>query len=58
MMQCVFYHPMVSSSSFHNTSCITHCKKGLVQYTLAHGITSMKKHLEHAHEVNLKQYMA
>jgi hypothetical protein len=44
MMQCMFCHHVASSSSSHNTSCTTRCKKGLVQYTSTHGITSIKKH--------------
>ncbi len=58
MMQCMLCHHVASSSSSHNTSHTTCCKKGLVQYTSTHGITSIKKHIKHAHEVDLKQYMA
>lgn len=57
MMQCMLCHHVASSSS-SNTSCTTRCKKGLVQYTSTHGITSIKKHIKHAHEIDLKQYMA
>jgi hypothetical protein len=58
MMQCMFCHHVPSSLSSHNTSRTTCCKKGLVQCTSTHGITSIKKHVKHAHEVDLKQYMA
>jgi hypothetical protein len=57
MMQCMFCHHVASSSSSHNASCTTCCKKGLLQYTLTHGTTSIKKHIKDAHEVDLKQCM-
>lgn len=50
-------HHVGSNSNSHNTSCTTHYKKHLVQFTSTHGITLMKKHIEHANEADLKQYM-
>ena len=55
-MQCIHCHPTVREGSNSACSHCTRSRKGIMVYNVAHGSTSMRKHVNYSHAEAYEKY--